>query len=143
MVMKKIFKWMMNPYSDIDLNLDSDETDWHYATPFEMLQERIDIRGSTKKLEIAHKAIVRIINSMAIRPSNIVFNSDGERKRLLETTKDYQSLADDIRQELFAREIYLEIIETMDLHRLAKNTEILTSVLDNHGVDTIGKLNGE
>jgi hypothetical protein len=89
------------------------DREWEFGTPFEYLQSKIDLRGSTQDLEAAHEAIVRSIHESSLNPSNILYSSEGERKRINETIKDYQSLADDIRQELFSRSMAISINEKL------------------------------
>ena len=89
------------------------DTEWEYSTPFEYLQSKIDLRGSTQDLELAHEAIIKSIHESSLNPSNILYSSEGERTLIDETIKDYQSLADDIRQELFSRSMAITINEKL------------------------------
>lgn len=90
------------------------DKEWEHATPFEFIQSRVDLRGSTADLEKAHEAIVRTIHENSSKPSSMIFSSDGEKKKIDEAVKDFQSLSDDIRQELFARGLAISINEKLE-----------------------------
>jgi hypothetical protein len=98
------------------------DKEWEYCTPFEYLQSKIDLRGSTKDLELAHEAIVKSIHENGLNPSNILYSSEGERIKIRIAINDYQSLADDIRQELFSREMAITINEKLK----HKEVEVIT-----------------
>jgi hypothetical protein len=120
-MVKRFSKWFERIWEDLseepEIKFDYNK-EWEYYTPFEYIQSKINLRGPSKDLELAHEVIINCIQESCLKPNNIVYTSEGEKRKINETIIDYQSLADDIRQELFSRNMAININEKL------KNKEI-------------------